>query len=62
MDDDRRPCVRHLERRTGAHEVVLHVDDEERGRREPVGRRHLGGDERCESGVHDGDPNDAVRA
>ena len=33
LDGDGRPRVRHLERRAGAHEVVLHVDDEERGRR-----------------------------
>ena len=29
----------------------------QRGRHEPVGRRHLGGVERCRRGAHGGDPN-----
>ena len=60
MDGDRRPRVRHLERRAGAHEVVLHVDDDRA--RAPASRSAggtVGGDQRCGRGVHGADPSAA---
>ena len=52
LDRDGRSRVGHLERRAGAHEVVLHVDDEERRVGDPLGGSELGRDDRLGRCAH----------